>query len=196
MLTAHLPLREADPTMSDMIPQTGTVARFGSGVHETSEDVSLGIIMGFAVALVALCVVTAGLLAGVMWWVQVGVDREQAHRPVLFGRTEGFYGDAGPAVLGENPRKDYRKDPSSKSVSELKKADDAIGADAYGWVEPGKIARIPIERAIAILGDKNELPKMPAAAPATEPTPSDAVRKARENPAPQPPVPAATPKGS
>jgi hypothetical protein len=179
------------PSGMDMTPQTGPVSRFQPGEHESSEDVSLGVIVGFSVALVALCVASAVLLAAVMWFVQIGIDREQSHRPPLFHRTANLYGEAGPAVKKENPEKDYRKDPDS--VPERKQAEDAIGPSAYGWVEPGKVARIPIDRAIKLLGEKGELPHAPSAAPASpEPNPADAVRRARENPAPQAPVPADT----
>ena len=177
--------------MSDMIPQTGTQPRYESNVHETFEDINLSRILGCAVAIVMLCLVSAGLLAGVMSYAQVGVDREQALRPAVFSRSAGLYGEAGPAVKGENPVSDYRRDPGS--VPDLLAADQALSPSAYGWTQPGKVARIPVDRAISILSEKGLLSQPAFSVPSPEPSPADAVRRARENPAPQPPVPNAIP---
>ncbi len=176
--------------MADMIPQTGSQPRFATGSHETSADVSLGSILGVATAIGILCVVSAGFIAGVMSYAQVGHDRELAHRPALLNRTKGLYGEAGPAVRGENPVSDYRRDPGS--VPELRDSELAVGDSAYGWVEPGKVARLPVSRAISILAEKDALPQFTNSSSTTDLTPSDAVRRAIENPAPQRPVPTST----
>jgi len=192
VVTSLQPHREGNTAMSDMIPQTGSEPRFVSGSHHTSEDVPLSAILGIVVVVSLLCIVSAAFLAGGMSYLQVGVDKEQAHRPALLSRLTGLYGEAGPAVIGENPVSDYRRNPDS--VPALKEAQLATSDTAYGWVEPGKVARIPVSRAIAILSEKETLPELAVPAPSAEINPADAVRRAREVPAPQPPV-SSSPKG-
>ncbi|GIW89273.1 MAG: hypothetical protein KatS3mg108_3597 [Isosphaeraceae bacterium] len=115
---------------------------------------------------------------------QVGEDLEQARRPPLFSDNSGLYAEAGPDVFKENPVRD--------NAREL--AEQAERLNRYGYADPatGRQPQIPLDRALDIVARRG----LPKARPAdTEPTPADAVRRARENPpSPPPPAPSAPPQ--
>jgi hypothetical protein len=163
-------------TRTDMTPQDGHHPRFEHGHHKIDDVGTLGLV-AFAVGLTILGLVLAGILAIVMKIVRADEELEMKEAtPLLFADESGQY--AGPSV--------YRDSPVRDDEAELERA--ARRLNSYGWIEPGKTAHIPIERAIALLAERG-LPKVEAPADSGEPTPADAVRRARTNPAPQPPVP-------
>jgi hypothetical protein len=171
------------PEGIDTIPQVGLHPSFRAGAHHEIDDVKASTIVGFAVGLVIFTLVVVAALAFAMNLVQVGQDREMARRPLLLENTEGLF--PGPYVLNENPVKDG--DPIL--------AQDAENVTEYRPAEGDNAARIPVSRAIELLSEKG-LPKSGVTSDTKDPLPGDAVRRALENPTPQPAVPAdSTPKG-
>jgi hypothetical protein len=156
--------------MGDMIPQSGLDPEFRAGHHKI-DDVDLGTILAFTVGLVVLTTIVVAMLGIVMRLVHLGDDAEMARRPLLYEDAAGQY--AGPRL---------EVDPS-RNLPEFR-ARERARVESYDWIEPGKVARIPVSRAIEILAERG-LPKAPEA-PADdgggEPTPTDAIRRARSAP--------------
>jgi hypothetical protein len=168
--------------MPDMIPQGGLEPEFREG-HHPIDDVDLGAVLGFAVALAVLTVIVAALLGIAMRVVQLGDDAESARRPALFDDSAGQY--AGPR-LEVNP---------ALRLPEFRAREQAR-VDSYEWVERGKVARIPVARAIELIAERG-LPRAEAThdeEELDEPTPADAVRRARTTPVAPAPAANATPR--
>jgi hypothetical protein len=161
----------------DLVPQGGLDPQYRAGYHPI-DDVPIGAIVGFSAALVAFAALSAAALALVMRLAQVGEDVEQARRPALFADTTGLYAQAGPDVFKENPLRDNARELAAEAAS----------LTTYGYADPASRqgAQIPLDRAIDILARRG-LPKLPVTA-AAEPTPADALRRARVNPRPTPPA--------
>jgi hypothetical protein len=169
------------PEGSDALPQVGAHPEFRPGAHHETDDVRAGTILSFGVGLVIFTVVVAAGVAFAMGLVDVGMegmkDKTLKDRPMVM-ETEGLF--PGPKLSQENPVLD---------TPEILAADEARLRN-YAPAKDGEAARIPIDRAIQILSDRGKLPEPPVTSDTVgEPTPSDAVRRARVNPAPQPPVP-------
>jgi hypothetical protein len=94
---------------------------------------------------------------------------------VLFEREARLSPPANPLAASEGrrlpPAPRLQVNPA-RDIAELRLAEDRI-LDGYGWVDPAKgIARIPIERAMAILAEKGLPPRPAAPAPPAAPPPA------------------------
>lgn len=158
--------------MLDFTQQTGPAPRFQPG-HEEINDVHVRSILVYTVGIVGFFTACALGLA----WVDARLRHEdaklQATTPVLLNVEAGQY--PGPQ-LQDNPGRDL---PALAAEAEHR-----LGS--YGWIEKGKIARIPIGRAIAIVAERGISGDVQPPA-TTDPTPADAVRRARANPIVEPP---------
>lgn len=151
--------------MSDFLYQTGPKPEFERG-HSPIDDVRVRVLVGFATSLIVFIVLVCVGLAAFNEFIVRRARATRAERPALLNIESGQY--TGPE-LQDNPARDL-PDRARHDLSRL---------DEYGWVEPGKIAHIPIDRAMAIIAERG-LPG-PKAAPGETITPDDAVRRAREN---------------
>lgn len=124
----------AATTRQDMIPQ-GTP---GHGHQHEHKDASIRAILIFAASLTVVAVIFhLGLLA---WLEHFSNENRklQANRPELFSDEAGQF----PAPrLQDNPALDMSQMTEKEQAS----------LDRYGWVEPGKVARIPIGRAMEMV---------------------------------------------
>jgi hypothetical protein len=156
--------------MGDMIPQNGLDPTFRDG-HNKVDDVDLGTILAFVVGLAVVTIIVVAGLAVVMRAVELGDDRERARRPLLYDDAAGQYAGPQLEVAPAQVLPDFR-------------ARERAAIESYAWVEPGKVARIPVSRAIEILSARG-LPKAPSSASEAhggEASPADAVRRARSQP--------------
>jgi hypothetical protein len=125
-------------------------------------ELDLRTIVGFGVG---LFVVTLVVLA-VMWWMST------------FFKAEEEAEDRPPSPIAEQQLDPIPPGPRLQAVpprdmDELR-AQDKEAMTSYGWVDrAGGVARIPVDRAIAILAEKG-LPRIVAPAAPEEPVPSPA----------------------
>ena len=148
----------------------------GEGVYDSEIDVRAIVRFGVILALV-IAVVLAGT-----WFLMVAfkarsVARDPAPSPLPEARIPRLPPEP---RLQSFPRQDLRQ---------MREAENAV-LTGYGWVDrAGGIARIPVDRAVAILLDKGLPPivaKPPAAAPAAQggpPAPARGAQGARPAPA-------------
>ena len=124
--------------ISDIHPQ-GSPSPQGHGHEDRGAKVKYVLI--FAAGLAA--VVVAFQLALGAWLAGLRDDRERtvADRPELLDDDQGLY--PGPQL----------QDTATGDMKRMAR-DQARALDSYGWVEPGKIARIPIRRALEIVAEQ------------------------------------------
>jgi hypothetical protein len=121
----------------------------GQGGHETT-DVNVWAIGKFAIGLVVVCVVSIGLLFGLLKFFQ---SREETS---VANTVE-------PTKLFPEPQLQKTPIPDLKAIH----AEEDKLLNSYAWVDPRKgVVRIPVDRAIEVLA-KRGLPsrRVPAATP-------------------------------
>lgn len=140
---------EPNPALpgTDLRPQALTTQ--ATPDHER-RDASIGGILWFAISLTVVTVLVHLGLAAWMTYFDSVEQQAVIQRPELFDDMTGQY--AGPR-LQDSPARDME----TYIRSEFNKL------HSYGWVEPGQVARIPIDRAIELLVERG-LPKVPTPA--------------------------------
>ncbi len=139
--------------MADMIPQAQSAAPVGAG-HEPSE-VGIKRIFFFGGGLVIVTAVVMLVLGAVMGRFMAEKTRLDRDKPAFYEDETGQY---------PSPRL-QRSDIDD--MNRLRDADRAA-LNNYGWVNQMEgIARIPIDRAIAILADRGLPAKKALAKPAS-----------------------------
>lgn len=148
--------------MTDITPQ-GTPATPGTHGHET-RDTGIRPILIFGVALTAVTILLQVALGGWLEYFRNEEKKSNVDRPELFADKAGLY-----------PGPEPKDNPNQDLAPQLDKERTILRS--YGWVEPGKVARIPIDRAIDLLAERG-LPARDAAAPAggAEAKPSDGTK--------------------
>ncbi len=124
--------------MTDITPQ-GTPAGPEAHGHET-RDASIRSILIFGVVLAASTILIQFALWAWMTQFQAEEKRVNASEPELFADRIGLY-----------PSPELPDSPNQDLAPRLDK--ERTQLRSYGWVEPGKVARIPIDRAIDILAE-------------------------------------------
>lgn len=132
------------------------------GLGHENQDTKVSGVLYFAVG---LTLVTILIHLGLGAWLMAfrgEESRQIAERPPMFNDMTGLY--PGPR-LSDNPARDM----ANQTVKELNQL------NSYGWADPGKVARVPIDRAIALVVERG-LPRpmaprgpAPVAEPASEP---------------------------
>ncbi len=129
---------------SDITPQSTSTRH----VHDHERrDASIRGILWFAFILTLVIVLAQLGLGAWMTFFHSEEEKVKVRRPELFDEMVGQY--PGPR-LQDNPARD---------METYSRAED-IRLNNYGWVEPRKVARIPIKRAIDLLVERG-LPKVP-----------------------------------
>lgn len=132
---------------SDIRPQASTTQ--ATQDHER-RDASIGGILWFGIILAISTVIVHIVLAAWMISFELVEQRVVAERPELFDDMTGQY--AGPRL---------QDDPARDMETFIRAEWNRL--ETYGWVEHGKVARIPINRAIDLLLERG-LPKVPTPA--------------------------------
>lgn len=168
------------PPGSDVRPQaTETRPRPD---HER-RDASIRGILIFAVALTVVAVVVQFALGAWMRGFENEERKVASRRPDLFDD-----------LVGQYPGPQLQHNPALGTEALYRKQQAQL--DSYGWVAPGKVARIPIARAVDLLAGRG-LPKSPppaagspeGPAPADEPSPAPDSRPAAPSPREGSPAP-------
>jgi hypothetical protein len=144
----------------DMTPQGAP----GHGHEHEKKDASIRGIVLFAVILTAVAVV---IHLGLLGWLEAfraEERRQDRNRPELFADETGQF---------PNPR---LQDNPARDMMQLTE-EELTRLDRYGWVEPGKVAHIPIGRAMELVAaegpeEDRSSAEGPAQADAAGPRPS------------------------
>jgi hypothetical protein len=128
-------------------------------------EIDVRTIVGFGAGLVAVTLVVLAL----MWWMSVAFR----HQEEANDRAASPIGEADLDPIPPGPR---LQAVPPRDMDELRRADREV-LTTYGWVDQAKgVARIPLERAIAILAEKGlgatPAPSIPLAPAPPSATPS------------------------
>jgi hypothetical protein len=128
--------------------------------HET-QDVSIGVIVKFGIALAIGAAVTSLAMWGLFRFFEAGQEKREEPVPPMVA-----------ANLKRTPR-EPRLEPDPLAPRLAIRAREEAVLSSYGWVDRGAgVARIPIDRAIELLVERGLPPAKPMA-PVTTPGPGE-----------------------